>query len=83
MSGKIPFGIGRLGKINNIKVIGVTGYWDNDFDLISSKNLFDLILGVVNKPMTLSEAMNNVDDLLKFVGKNIYHIVRFSGGGSL
>ena len=68
LMGKAPYGIAKLAHAYHVPTIAVCGSYD---DTILESSLFTLIFSIINRPMTLEEAMKNTPQLLKNIGKQI------------
>lgn len=68
VNGKTPIGIAKLAKKYNIPVIAVVGSSDINLDEIY-KNGIDLVIDVINEPISLEEAMTNTEKLIEFAGE--------------
>lgn len=66
--GKAPVGIAKLAKKYNIPVIAVVGSSARDLEEIY-KNGIDLVLDIINEPMSLDKAIKDVGELLEFTGE--------------
>lgn len=68
INGKAPIGIARLAKKYGVPVIAVVGSRDNDLAPVYAEGI-DLVLSVINRPMTLSEAIGEVEENLITAGE--------------
>lgn len=72
--GKASYGLAKLGKKYNKKVIGICGFMGENID-----NLYDYgftsIFSIVDKPMTLEESMAKTPDLLQKTMENIVRLI--------
>lgn len=66
--GKAPVGIAKLAKKYNIPVIAVVGSSARNLEEIY-KNGIDLVLDIINEPMSLDKAIKDVGELLEFAGE--------------
>lgn len=66
--GKAPVGIAKLAKKYNIPVIAVVGSSARNLEEIY-KNGIDLVLDIINEPMSLDKAIEDVGELLEFTGE--------------
>ncbi len=71
--GKTPFGVAQLAKQKNIPVVAICGSLGEGYDKLY-ENGFDGIFSIVDKPMTLDEAIENTEELLE---KLTASIIRF------
>lgn len=67
--GKAPIGIANIAKKYNKPVIAIVGSSEDDQHEIYQSNI-DLIIGIINRPMGLEEAMEKVEELLENAGEN-------------
>lgn len=75
--GKVPVGVSKLAKEQEIPVIAVTGGLAGEVEELYDLGI-DLILPIADKPMELKEAMADVDRLLLESGKRIGRIIKLS-----
>ena len=68
VNGKAPIGIAKIAKKYNLPVIAIVGSSALELDEIY-ENGVDLVLDIVNEPMNLDKAMNNVRKLMEFAGE--------------
>ncbi len=66
--GKAPVGIAKMAKKYDIPVIAVVGSSDRNLEDIY-KNGIDLVLDIINEPMSLDKAIKDVGQLLEFTGE--------------
>lgn len=66
--GKAPVGIAKLAKKYSIPVIAVVGSSARNLEEIY-KNGIDLVLDIINEPMSLDKAIEDVGELLEFTGE--------------
>ena len=69
-SGKTPVGVSRIAKKKDIPVIAVAGTIGEDAEKVYDEGI-DFLYSVIDKPMTLNEAINNADELLLKTGYNL------------
>jgi glycerate kinase len=77
LNGKAPFGVAQLAKKYNKAVFGVAGTLGAGHELLY-QNGFDLLLSIINKPMTIEFAMQNAEHLTIAAGYEIGKILKFS-----
>ncbi len=65
--GKAPIGIAKIAKKYNLPVIAIVGSSALELEDIY-ENGIDLVMDIINEPMELEKAMNNVKKLLEFAG---------------
>lgn len=68
INGKAPIGIAKLAKKHDIPVIAVVGSRDNELAPIYAVGI-DLVLSVINRPMTLDEALASVKENIVSAGE--------------
>lgn len=68
INGKAPVGIARLSKKYGKPVIAIVGSSSLELDKIYESGI-DLVLDIVNEPMSLEKAMVNVENLLEFTAE--------------
>ena len=68
INGKAPVGVALTAKKYNIPVIAIVGSSDKNLTEIY-KNGIDLVLDIINEPMSLDKAITNVKELLEFTGE--------------
>ncbi len=71
--GKVPVGIGRLTKQYCVPLIAIVGSQSYEQEKNYQEGI-DLIIDIINEPMTLQEAKNNVEKLVKKAAKQAYHV---------
>ncbi|MFN8257915.1 MAG: glycerate kinase [Bacteroidales bacterium] len=76
LNGKVPFGIAKIAAKYGKPVIGVTGTLGPGFEKLY-QNHFDILLSIMDKPMSLRDALKNAPELLESTGKQIAHIIKF------
>jgi len=72
--GKTPWGVAQLAAKYNKPLIAVGGIIAEDSKTLYDKG-FDLILPVLDQPMSLSEALNEAPELLRQTGERIGRIM--------
>jgi len=72
--GKTPWGVAQLASKHNKTLIAVGGTITEDSNILYNQG-FDLILPVLNRPMSLKEALNEAPELLRQTGKRIGRIL--------
>lgn len=68
--GKTPFGVAQIAKQNNVPVIAINGSLGDNYQSLYNKG-FDGIFSIINKPMTLDEAITNASTLITESTENI------------
>lgn len=66
--GKAPIGVAKLSKKYNKPVVAISGSTALNLDNIY-ENGIDLVLDIINEPMSLDFAIENVEKLLEFAGE--------------
>lgn len=79
LNGKLPIGVASIAKKYNKKVIAMVGSKELNLDEVY-KNGIDLVLDIINKPMSLDFAMENVEILLEDTTKTLLQIISLIGG---
>jgi len=69
-SGKTPVGVSRIAKKEELPVIAVAGTIGEDAEKVYDEGI-DFLYSVIDKPMTLKEAIDNADELLIKTGYNL------------
>ena len=73
--GKTPYGVAKLAKKYNIPVIAIAGGIGKDAEELYLKG-FDSIFSIVDKPMTLKEAIENSDLLVQNTTERIMKVIK-------
>jgi len=73
-SGKTPVGVSRIAKKEELPVIAVAGTIGEDAEKVYDEGI-DFLYSVIDKPMTLKEAIDNADKLLIKTGYNLGKLV--------
>jgi glycerate kinase len=68
--GKVPMGVAKRAKAANIPVVALVGSINGDITKLYGLGL-SAIFSVVNKPMTLEEAMDNAYNLVKETARSV------------
>ncbi|UUX34768.1 glycerate kinase [Fundicoccus culcitae] len=68
IQGKAPIGIAKIAKKLNVPVMAIVGSRENDLTKVYDAGL-DLVLSVINRPMTLEEAIENTEDNIITAGE--------------
>ena len=71
--GKTPFGVAQLAKQKNIPVVAIAGSLGDGYQTLYDKG-FDEIYSIMNKSMSLQEAMDNAEELLESATENIMRL---------
>ena len=71
VQGKAPVGVARLAKKYGLPVIAIVGGREQDLSKIYHSGI-DLVIDTVNRPMTLQEAISNVEVLLIEAGETAF-----------
>ena len=69
-SGKTPVGVSRIAKKKDIPVIAVAGTIGEDAEKVYDEGI-DFLYSVIDKPMTLKDAIDSADELLLKTGYNL------------
>ncbi len=68
--GKTPYGVAKLAKKYNKPVLAIAGILGTNYQELLD-NYFDVILSIVDRPMTVSEAINIASELCEATGERI------------
>lgn len=71
--GKVPMGVSRRAKEQNIPVVAIVGSISGDLTALYQAGL-TAAFSVMNKPMALDEAMHNAYDLVKQLTENVVRL---------
>jgi glycerate kinase len=74
--GKVPVGVALRAKKYNKPVVAIVGSREDDIDEVYDLGI-DFIQDIITRPMTLSEAIEDVDKLLVEAGKNVGKLMKF------
>lgn len=74
VNGKAPFGVAQLAKKYKKAVIGIAGTLGNGHEKLYDSG-FDLLISIVNKPLSLAEAIQNAPELVENCGFQIGKII--------
>ena len=77
LNGKAPYGVAQLAKKYGKPTIGIAGTLGEEHELLYPYG-FNLLLSLMNKPMPLTEAIEQTDLLLETAGRQIGHIITLS-----
>jgi glycerate kinase len=73
--GKTPFGVAQTAKKQNIPVIAIAGSLGQDYQTLYQKG-FDGIYSIINKPMSLEEAIRNGAKLIEEATESIIRTLK-------
>ena len=71
--GKTPFGVAQVAKQKNIPVVAIAGSLGEGYEKLYDKG-FDGIFSIIDKPMTLQEAIDNAAVLLENAAGNVVRL---------
>jgi len=71
--GKTPFGVAQVAKAKNISTIALAGSLGEGYKTLYKKG-FDGIFSIIDKPMSLQEAINNAAELLENAAENVIRL---------
>lgn len=71
--GKTPFGVAQIAKNKNIPVIVLAGSLGEGYKTLYEKG-FDGIFSIIDKPMSLQEAIDNAAQLLENAAENVMRL---------
>lgn len=77
IQGKAPIGVAKLAKKYNLPVIAIVGGREDDVSKIYKEGI-DMIIDIVNRPMSLTEAILNVEPLLIEAGETAYRAFKLN-----
>lgn len=72
--GKTPFGIAKLCEKHSVPVIGICGSLGEGYESLYSCG-FSSIFSIIDKPMTLCEAIENTETLLEGTAERIMRLI--------
>ncbi|SDK47802.1 glycerate kinase [Sediminibacillus albus] len=72
--GKVPVGIARAAKKENVPVVAFAGTIGEGLDRLSAEGIITVI-PIVDKPMKLTEAMATGEELLYEAAKRVMHLI--------
>ncbi|MFZ1456196.1 MAG: glycerate kinase [Saprospiraceae bacterium] len=72
--GKTPFGVAQVAKQTNIPVIAIGGSLGNGYKELYNKG-FDGIFSIIDKPMTLTDALVNAEELVENMAESIMRLI--------
>ncbi|MCS7252869.1 MAG: glycerate kinase [Armatimonadota bacterium] len=72
--GKTPIGVAKLAKKYNKPVIAVAGTVGKGAEVVHAHGI-DVVFSVINRPMTLKEAMDDVQNLLTNFGEQLGRLI--------
>lgn len=75
--GKVPIGVAKRALKYDVPVIAIVGSVGDGASEVYAYGI-DLITDIVNKPMTLNEAINNVQELIEYAAENVARIFKLS-----
>lgn len=73
--GKTPFGVAQVAKKNNIPVIAIVGSVGQNAEALYDLG-FSGIFSIINKPMTLADAISGCSELLENASENVMRMVK-------
>ena len=74
VNGKAPFGVAQLAKKYKKAVIGIAGTLGNGHEKLYDSG-FDLLISIVNQPLSLAEAIQNAPELVENCGFQVGKII--------
>jgi glycerate kinase len=77
--GKTPHGIAQLAKKYNKPVIGIAGSLGYDYQKLYNEG-FDVLVSIIDKPMSLEMALRNASEMLKFTAYNLLRSMDIGSG---
>jgi glycerate kinase len=79
MNGKTPYGVAGLAKKYQKPVIGISGTLGEDYQVLFQEG-FDVLISIIDKPMSLESALGNASEMLKFASFNLLRTVKIGSG---
>jgi glycerate kinase len=77
--GKTPHGVAQLAKKYRKPVIGIAGSLGPNYQELYREG-FDVVLSIVDKPMSLEMALRNAPEMLKFTAYNLLRSIDIGSG---
>jgi glycerate kinase len=71
--GKTPFGVARVAKQKGIPVVAIAGSLGENYQSLYNKG-FDGIFSIIDKPMSLENAIGNAPDLIENAAENLVRL---------
>lgn len=72
--GKVPVGVAKRAKKYNLPVIAITGSMEKGGELVYEEGI-DLVIDIINRPMELEYAIEEVDGLIQEAAINVMKVV--------
>ncbi|MCB0471900.1 MAG: glycerate kinase [Flavobacteriaceae bacterium] len=80
LHGKAIIGLASLARENMVPVIAITGKKEGNIDEIYTKGI-TAVFSIVNKPLSLREAIVNAENLIESCVENIFRIIKLHENG--
>ncbi|MBR9999952.1 MAG: glycerate kinase [Cyclobacteriaceae bacterium] len=77
--GKTPQGVAMLAKKYHVPVIGVAGSLGPNYQALYKEG-FDVLISIIDKPMTLENAIDKAAEMLKFTAYNLVRSIIIGAG---
>jgi len=77
--GKTPHGVAKLAKKYQKPVIGLAGTLGEDYQKLYKEG-FDVLISIIEKPMSLDTALGNAAEMLKFASFNLLQSIKIGSG---
>ncbi|NLZ53980.1 MAG: glycerate kinase, partial [Thermoanaerobacteraceae bacterium] len=71
--GKVPLGLAKIAKKHNKPVVCISGALEKGYDKLYDEGI-NAFFSIVNRPMSLEEAINMSDELLERISKDIFNV---------
>ncbi|MEW9699502.1 glycerate kinase [Paenibacillus sp. SI8] len=78
--GKTPLGVAQVAKTHGVPVIVVAGSIGQGIDSLYDQGV-SAVVSIVNRPMTLAEAMEQTEPLLEEAAEQILRMIQLKAGG--
>lgn len=77
--GKTPYGVAKLAKKYQKPVIGLAGTLGDDYQILFKEG-FDVLISIIEKPISLDMALGNAAEMLKFTSYNLFQSIKIGSG---
>jgi glycerate kinase len=73
MFGKVPLGIAKIAAKYNKPVVCISGSLGNGYEELYQEGI-EALFSIVNRPMSLEEAMSKVEQLLERIARDVFRM---------